>query len=165
MEGSTHGLHRTKNTLAEAIRARSVALLNHHLAAAVDLKSQAKQAHWNVKGPNFIALHELFDKVADAADEFADLLAERVVALGGTAEGTVRVAAEHSMLRPYPLQIVAWREHTEALSNALATFGGAVRGAIDQAAGFGDADTADLFTEISRDADKYLWLVEAHLHG
>ena len=165
MAGSAPGLHHTKNTLAEAVRAQSVALLNRHLAAAVDLKTQAKQAHWNVKGPNFIALHELFDKVADAADEFADLVAERVTALGGTAEGTVRLAAECSFLHPYPLQIVAWREHVEALSNALALFGTSVREAIDQAGEFGDADTADLFTEVSREADKYLWLVEAHLHG
>ncbi len=155
----------TRNDLPARVRVEVTGLLNARLADAIDAGAQSKHAHWNVKGPNFIALHELFDKVADAADEFADLLAERVVALGGTAEGTVRVAAEHSMLRPYTLQIVAWREHTEALSNALATFGGAVREAIDQAAGFGDADTADLFTEISRDADKYLWLVEAQLHG
>ncbi len=159
------GLYRTKNTLPEEIRGKAVTLLNRHLACAIDLKEQAKQAHWNVKGPNFIALHELFDKVAESADEFVDLLAERTTSLGGTAEGTVQIAAQRSTLPRYPMQIAGWREHVEALSSALAAFGTSVREAIDQSAEFGDVDTSDLFTEISRATDKYLWFVEAHLHG
>lgn len=155
-------MRRTKNTLPKAIRARSIALLNRNLASAIDLSEQAKQAHWNVKGPNFIALHELFDKVADIAEGFADLIAERVTALGGTAEGTIQLAAKHSALAPYPVKIASGKDHVEALSSALAVFGTAVREAIDAAAGFGDADTTDLFTEISREADKQLWFVEAH---
>ncbi len=130
-----------------------------------DLERQAKQAHWNVKGPNFIALHELFDKVAEAAEEFTDLLAERATALGGIAEGRLQVVAGHSTLPPYPNEIVAEREHVDVLSTALAVFGKAAREAIDEAARFGDADTADVFTEISRETDKQLWLVETHLHG
>lgn len=164
MTQSSQSLYRTRNTLPESVRCQSVALLNRHLATAIDLKTQAKQAHWNVKGPNFMALHELFDKVADAADDYADLLAERVTTLGGIAAGTARVAAEGSILAPYPMQASGWRQHTEALSEALAAFGTVVRQAIDETAVFGDADTADLFTEISRGVDKNLWLVEAHLH-
>ncbi len=160
-----NALHPTKNTLPETIRLQAVTLLNQNLAAAVDLKAQAKQAHWNVKGPDFIALHELFDKVADTADEFIDVMAERITALGGTAEGTVQVAAQRSTLPPYPLHIQAGRDHVDALSSALAAFGTTVRGAIDKATAFGDADTADLFTGVSRDADKYLWFLEAHLQG
>jgi starvation-inducible DNA-binding protein len=128
----------------------------------VDLHYQAKQAHWNVKGPSFIALHELFDKIAATVEDHNDLVAERIAALGGIAEGTVAVAAKQSRLSSYPLNITTGREHVEALSSALASFGQSVRKAIDEATGFGDADTADLFTEISRDTDRSLWLVEAH---
>jgi starvation-inducible DNA-binding protein len=156
---------KTKNTLPEKIRNQSIALLNRNLASAIDLKAQAKQAHWNVKGPDFIALHELFDKVADEADGFVDLIAERVTALGGTAEGIVQVVAERTNLAPYPTNIVSGPDHVDALSDALAKFGKAAREAIDKADDFGDADTADIFTEISRETDKQLWFVESHLHG
>lgn len=155
----------TKNSLPAAIRAKSITLLNRNLASAIDLKAQAKQAHWNVRGPNFFALHELFDKVAEAAEEFGDLIAERAAALAGTAEGTVQIAAKRSALEAYPLDLIAGRDHVEALSKALATFGKAAREAIDEATEFGDIDTADLFTEVSREADKQLWMVEAHLQG
>ena len=165
MSASNIALYATRNSLPERVRAEAVGLLNRNLASAIDLQAQAKQAHWNVKGPNFIALHELFDKVAEAAEEFVDLLAERITALGGTAEGTVQIVADRSSLAAYPIAIVAQRDHLDALSSALAAFGAAAREAIDRAAGFGDADTADVFTEISREADKQLWLVESHLHG
>jgi starvation-inducible DNA-binding protein len=155
----------TRNDLPANVRVEVTELLNARLADAIDLGAQSKYAHWNVKGPNFIALHELFDKVAESADEFVDLLAERTTSLGGTAEGTVQIAAQRSTLPPYPMQIAGWREHVEALSSALAAFGTSVREAIDQSAEFGDIDTSDLFTEISRATDKYLWFVEAHLHG
>jgi starvation-inducible DNA-binding protein len=154
----------TKNSLPQSIRGQSVALLNRNLASAIDLERQAKQAHWNVKGPNFIALHELFDKVAEGAEESIDLLAERVTALGGTAEGRLQAVTGQSALPSYPGDIVSGWEHVDALSTALAVFGRAVREAIDEAAQFGDADTADVFIEISRETDKQLWLVEAHLH-
>jgi len=155
----------TKNSLPQSIRFQSVGLLNRNLTSAIDLERQAKQAHWNVKGPNFIALHELFDKVAEAAEEFSDLLAERITALGGTAEGRIEAVTGQSALPVYPGEIFSGREHVDALSTSLAAFGRAVREAIDEAAQFGDADTADVFTEISRETDKQLWLVEAHLHG
>ena len=160
-----HARIETKNTLPQSIRVQSVGLLNRNLALAIDLERQAKQAHWNVKGPNFIALHELFDKVAETAEEFTDLLAERATALGGTAEGRVHAIAESSSLPRYPGEIFSGREHVDALSTALAAFGKAAREAIDEADRFGDADTADVFTEISRETDKQLWLVEAHLYS
>jgi starvation-inducible DNA-binding protein len=164
MNRMNHAQIETKNTLSQSIRIQSVGLLNRNLALAIDLERQAKQAHWNVKGPNFIALHELFDKVAEATEEFSDLLAERVAALGGTAEGRLQAVSGQSALPVYPGEIFSGREHVDALSTSLAAFGRAVREAIDEAAQFGDADTADVFTEISRETDKQLWLVEAHLH-
>src|SRR6185437_7986506 len=139
----------THNTLSENIRAKSVELLNKHLAAAIDLHGQVKQAHWNVRGPAFIAVHELFDKVADVVEEQSDTIAERAAALGGTAQGTVQVAAERSFLVPYALGIADEKEHIFALSASLAAFGQSARNATSEAATFGDADTADLFTEIS----------------
>ncbi|MBM4075244.1 MAG: DNA starvation/stationary phase protection protein Dps, partial [Planctomycetes bacterium] len=121
--------------------------------------------HWNVKGPSFIALHELFDSVAEGTEEFVDTVAERVVALGGTAEGTISNVGQRTTLPAYPLNITSGRDHVESLSTALATAGTAVRIAIERATELSDADTADLFTEISRDIDKKLWFVEAHLQG
>ena len=152
----------THNDLATDIRHGVVVLLQPRLSDAVDLHWQAKQAHWNVKGPNFIGLHELFDQLAEAVDEWADLLAERIVQLGGIAEGTIKVAAGRSALPDYPLHATDWAEHVEAVSQSLSSFGKAVRQAIDQAGELGDQDTADLCTEISRAVDKMLWFVEAH---
>jgi len=126
---------------------------------------QTKQAHWNVKGPNFIALHELFDKISDEVREFVDLMAERITTLGGTAEGTLQAVGPRTTLAPYSLAITSGPQHLEALSSALAAFGSSIRQAIDESAGFGDADTADLFTEVSRETDKQLWFLEAHLQS
>ncbi len=156
-------MRRTKHDLPEAIRSANVELLNARLADAVDLMMQAKQAHWTVRGPAFIAQHELFDKVHESARAHADLLAERVSQLGGLAEGTVRHAAKRSTLPHYPESISASQEHVDALSSALAAFAATVRTAIDTTAERGDAGTADVFTEISRDTDLMLWFVEAHL--
>jgi starvation-inducible DNA-binding protein len=156
-------MYKTKNDIPEKTRTAVGTLLNARLADAVDLMHQAKQAHWNVKGPGFIALHKLFDEVVDTAEEYMDLIAERIVQLGGTAEGTIQVAAKRSALKEYPVEISGARDHVEALSSALATFGKNVRHAIDQSDELGDRDTADIFTEISRGIDKYLWFVKAHL--
>lgn len=155
-------MYKTKNDLPEDKRGKLVELLNARLADAVDLATHAKQAHWNVKGPHFFALHELFDKVHEVVREFVDDLAERAASLGGIAEGTAAVAAERSELPKYPLNIVEGPDHVEALSASLATFGKLVRAAIGESERLGDLDTADLFTEISRGIDQYLWFVEAH---
>lgn len=155
-------LWKTRNDLPEKIRVEAIGLLNQQLADALDLDLQAKQAHWNVKGPNFIALHELFDEVVEQVLDYADELAERAVELDGTALGTARVVAGKSRLPEYPLDIRSGREHVTALADALARFGQSARAAIDATATLGDADTADLFTEVSRGIDKLLWKVDAH---
>ena len=155
----------TRNDLPEAVRRKMVELCNARLADAIDLQTQTKQAHWNVKGPNFIALHELFDKVNEAVEDYVDDIAERAVQLGGVAEGTARAVARRSSLPEYPAKAVDGPGHVEALSSALAAFGTAARKGIDQANELGDLDTADLFTEVSRGIDKWLWFVEAHSQG
>src|SRR6266581_2261849 len=155
-------LHETKNDLRAKTRRAMIDLLNQELADVLDLGLQAKQAHWNVKGPNFIGLHELFDKVAEELEEFTDDIAERAVGLGGVASGTIQVVSKHSRLAAYPLKLASGKAHVAALSHALAKFGTTTRAAIDSAAKVGDADTADLFTSVSRGVDKLLWMVEAH---
>lgn len=158
-------LHRSKIDIDTGNREKLVELLNQRLADASDLKSQAKQAHWNVKGMNFFQLHELFDAVATAVEEHVDLIAERITTLGGTAYGTVRQAAQKSSLTEYPLEITDGTAHVDALSTALADFGKVVRRNIDEASELGDQDTADLLTEVSREIDKQLWFVEAHIQA
>jgi starvation-inducible DNA-binding protein len=156
-------MHQTHNTLAETTRAQSIELLNKHLAASIDLHAQAKQAHWNVRGPGFMSVHELFDKVSEAVEGYSDMIAERAGGLGGTAHGTLQVAAERSFLVPYDLGIADEQSHVFAVASALAAFGQSARDAIGLATAFGDVDTADLFTEISRGVDKQMWFVESHL--
>ena len=155
-------MFKTKNDLSEAIRVKAIELINARLADCTDLQTQAKHAHWNVKGPNFIALHELFDKVHEAVGDYADLIAERVVQLGGIAEGTARVAAQRSTLLDYPLTIAAGDRHIAALSDVLAEFGRTARIGIEEMNDFQDADSADVLTEVSRGIDKWLWMVEVH---
>src|SRR5208282_5846912 len=158
----TPKMYETENDISKNSRVELNALMNQRLASAVDLQMQMKQAHWNVKGPSFIGLHELFDKVDEAVEDYVDMIAERIVQLGGIAEGTVRVAASRTRLVEYPLQIAEGMAHVEAVARALSTFGAEARTTIDEANALDDADTADLFTEISRGIDKWLWFVEAH---
>jgi starvation-inducible DNA-binding protein len=155
----------TRNDLPLATRTKAVRLLNARLADAIDLGTQTKHAHWNVKGPNFIALHELFDQLAEHTEEHIDTIAERATALGGIAHGTLAAAARASSLKPYPENLSEGVAHVKALATALAAFGTGVRAAIDAADKFGDKDSADLFTGISRAVDKDLWFLEAHLHA
>ena len=158
-------LHNTKIDISREHREKLVGILNQSLADATDLKSQAKQAHWNVKGMNFIALHELFDRVSGELDTHVDDLAERITTLGGTAMGTVRLTAANSSLAEYPHEITDGAAHVDSLSSALADFGKRVRENIDQTDELGDKDTADLYTGISRSIDKLLWFVEAHIQS
>ena len=155
-------LHETKIDLAKGKREKLIGILNQSLADSIDLVYQAKQAHWNVKGPNFIALHELFDRVATELDTHVDDLAERITTLGGVAMGTVRLSAENSSLAEYPHEISDGTAHVDALSTALSDFGKKARKNIDATDEIGDKDTADLYTGISRNVDKLLWFVEAH---
>ncbi len=158
-------MHPTRNDLPARSRARLETLLNQRLADAIDLAAAFKQAHWNVKGPQFIALHGLFDQVHGAIEAHVDTLAERIAALGGTALGTIAAVARGSSLAPYPETLRAGPAHLVALVERMADFGRKLRAAIAAAERLGDAGTADLCTAISRDADQQLWLLEAHLYA
>jgi starvation-inducible DNA-binding protein len=158
-------MYPTKNDIHEKNRGLLVDLLNARLADAIDLQTQCKQAHWNVKGPDFIALHELFDKVNEDVEVYVDDIAERAVQLGGTADGTARSVAKRTTLGEYSAKTGAGRDHVEALSSAVASFGKSVRQSIAKSDELGDADTTDLFTEVSRGVDKWLWFIEAHLQA
>ena len=153
----------TKIDIPETDRNAIIALLNERLADTADLYSQIKQAHWNVKGPDFFQLHELFDQLAAEVLPFVDTIAERATALGGMAAGTTRMAAASSSLPEYPTDIADGQQHLKALIDRYAVFTTNVRKAIDVADDHHDRDTADLFTQVSRDADKQLWFLEAHL--
>jgi starvation-inducible DNA-binding protein len=152
----------TKNELSPNTRAQVCQLLNQRLADCIDLQTQCKQAHWNVKGPTFIALHKLFDDVNEDIEEYVDLLAERIVQLGGVAEGTARMVASRSSLDEYPSHLSAGEDHVDALSSALAHFGNSSRAAVDEVDQLDDPATVDILTEITRGTDKWLWFVEAH---
>jgi starvation-inducible DNA-binding protein len=159
-------MYETQNDLSLSIRSRMIELLNARLADAVDLRTQLKVAHWNVKGPQFIALHKLFDEIVEDADEYVDLIAERAVQLGGNADGTARQAAERSSLDEYSTGGSGGsQDHVQAVADVLAAFGRSAREAIDIALDANDQDTSDIFIEISRGTDKWLWMVEAHLQS
>ena len=156
---------KTSIDLSADVRAKSIELLNQSLADSLDLYSQLKQAHWNVKGPNFYQLHLLFDDFAEHAEGFIDLIAERVTMLGGYATGTVRMSAANSRLPEYPTNAVDGMEHVRAVVERLANYAATTREGIEQSDKSGDATTSDLYTEISRQVDMDLWFAEAHLQG
>ncbi|MBW4630951.1 MAG: DNA starvation/stationary phase protection protein Dps [Iphinoe sp. HA4291-MV1] len=158
-------LYPTRIDIPVEARKQIIAILNQTLAASLDLKTQAKQAHWNVKGNDFFQLHELFDEIATELEEFIDLFAERITALAGYALGTARLAAANSILPEYPLDIDAGLDHVAALADRFAPYAKHLREAINKTTELGDADTADLYTEVSRTIDKQLWFLEAHLQA
>ena len=163
--GSKPPLHFTRIDLSAESRVQTIALLNQTLAFTLDLKTQIKQAHWNVKGMDFYQLHELFDEMATEVEDYSDLFAERITALGGTAMGTVRVAAQQSGLPEYPFDILEGKHHVTALADRFAPYAKLLRDGIAATAELGDADTSDLYTEVSRGIDKRLWFLEAHLQA
>lgn len=158
-------LHATKSDLPDGFRRNVIGLLNQLLADALDLGMQARHARWNVKGPCFMALQELFGGVTDHLDRFADDVAERVTALGGVALGTVQVVAKESRLPKYSAELVTGRGHLEALSGSVACFARVAREALSNADRLGDPSTAAVFTGIARGADRLLGLLEAHLQA
>jgi starvation-inducible DNA-binding protein len=158
-------LHPTRIDLPEKNRDQICEILNDSLAECLDLKTQVKQAHWNVKGVHFYQLHLLFDEMATELEEFTDLFAERVTTLGGTAMGTVRMAAAKTTLPDYPVDILEGMDHVVALADRYAQFGESIRENIDVTDHLEDKDTADIFTEVSREIDKRLWFLEAHLQA
>lgn len=158
-------MHETSIDLSQDVRQQMLTLLDQQLANTTDLYTQSKQAHWNVKGIHFAELHELFDEVAEAILPYVDMIAERITALGGTARGTVRMAASASQLPEMPLDLVEGDDFLAALVERWAQYAAAVRAASETADEKSDLATSDLFIEISRTADKMLWFLEAHLQA
>ncbi len=154
--------HETKNDVESNAKAVSIGLLNARVADCIDLSLIIKQAHWNLKGPQFIGVHLMLDKFRAEQDEWTDQMAERIVQIGGTARGTVQEVGSRTALKPYPTDIYAIADHIAALIERYAACANAVRKSIEEADDAGDADTADLFTEVSRGLDKQLWFLEAH---
>jgi starvation-inducible DNA-binding protein len=157
------GLHETHNSLASNTRTVAIRLLNARLADSIDLALATKQAHWNLRGPQFIAVHEMLDGLRATLDGHVDTVAERVAQLGGVALGTTQAVAAASTLQAYPTGISQVREHLASLIERYAHVANTVRAAIDEADTAGDAATADIFTAYSRDLDKALWFLEAHV--
>lgn len=158
-------LFETRIDFDEDTRLELIQLINTQLADTFDLYSQTKHAHWNVRGPQFYQLHELYDELAEQLQGFVDLIAERATALGGSAHGTVRMAAEASRLADFPDNAFQDLASVEALAARFSDLAASTRAAIQSAADLGDDSTADLFTEVSRALDKDLWFLEAHLQG
>ncbi len=155
--------HATRIDLKSNVKKLSIDLLNARLADAIDLALLTKQAHWNLKGPQFIAIHQMLDGFRKQVDVHVDTIAERAVQLGGTAHGTVQNVAEASGLKPYPTDISKTKDHLAALIERYGAIANSVRASIDEVDEAGDADTADIFTAFSRELDKSLWFLEAHV--
>ena len=154
----------TLNDLSAETRLKIIELLNQSLADGIDLQLQIKQAHWNVKGADFIGVHELLDKIADTFRDNVDVMAERIAQLGGVAEGTVQRVQVRTHLPEYPLKIHKSHDHLKAVAAALANFARHLRRSIAEAAELKDDDTADIYTQVSREADKSLWFIESFLY-
>lgn len=161
----TSRLYPTRIDILEDKRRELVTLLNQTLGAVTDLKTQTKQAHWNVKGTDFFQLHEMFDEMAGELEEYIDNFAERTTTLGGYACGTARMSASNSILPEYPTDILDGMEHVAALADRFAAFGKHLREAIDKTDELNDQDTNDLYVEVSRTVDMRLWFLEAHLQA
>lgn len=155
----------TRNDLASDVRQKIVEMLNTQLAATLDLYTQTKHAHWNIKGPDFYQLHELFDDLATDIFGFIDLIGERTTALGGYALGTLRMASQGSYLPEYPKEAIDGRQHLDALIERYSRYGAECRKCIDTAQNEDDFATGDLFTDVCRAVDKDLWFLEAHVQG
>jgi starvation-inducible DNA-binding protein len=162
-ENTSYEMNITSNKLSESARVELIELCNARLADAVDLQLQCKHAHWNVKGPNFIALHELFAQVNDDVEDYIDLIAERAVQLGGIANSTERIVPTWSHLTENDAPVTSGDHHVQTIASALAAFSELTRQAIEKSNGLSDFVSADIFTEITRGVDKWRWIVDAHL--
>lgn len=155
-------LHITRNDLKSNTKAAVIELLNAHLADAIDLGLMTKQAHWNLRGRQFIAVHEMLDRLRTEIDGHVDTIAERVVQLGGIASGTLQMVAHGSRLNPYPIDLVSVEDHVTALGQRYGDLANSTRAAIDTVGEAGDAGSADILTAFSCALDKALWFLEAH---
>jgi len=158
-------MHKSRISLPEKNRIEIINALNGSLASTTDLMMQLKQAHWNVKGMEFISLHKLFDEIAEIIEEQVDIIAERITSLGGTALGTLHEAAKNSTFRPYPTDIFGTKKHLELLAHNFAILGELSRKNIDFSDELGDMATNDLYIDLVRVLDKNLWFIEAHLQA
>jgi starvation-inducible DNA-binding protein len=149
--------------LTSNVKTEVIDLLNARLADAIDLALVTKQAHWNLRGPTFIAVHELLDTLRDDIDEHVDIIAERVAQLDGVALGTVQAVGAATALAPYPTDIRKVADHVAALVERYAALSKSTRASIEAADEAGDADSADIFTAFSRSLDKSLWFLKSHL--
>ncbi|UXN05959.1 DNA starvation/stationary phase protection protein Dps [Bartonella sp. HY761] len=156
-------MHKTVNDVPSNTKQTAIELLNKSLAALIDLGLLTKQAHWNIKGPRFIMVHEMLDQFRDDLDEHVDIIAERVAQLGGTAFGTTQSVSKDTLLKPYPTDIYKVEDHLDALIERYGEAANFVRKAIKDSADAGEDDTADIFTAASRTLDKNLWFLEAHV--
>ncbi|MBZ0294695.1 MAG: DNA starvation/stationary phase protection protein Dps [Anaerolineae bacterium] len=156
--------HTTRTDAANETGDAMMTLLNQHLADTFDLYSEVKQAHWNVKGMHFMQLHLLFDDLAQTLLEYVDSIAERLTALGGVAMGTTRMVAAQSQLPEFPSDIVRDQAVVELLVQRYESYGSTIHEAINMAAGYDDAESADLFTQIAATIAKQRWFLAAHLH-
>lgn len=155
-------LFATRIDIAQDKRQKLIEMLNRQLAGAMDLYSQTKQAHWNVKGINFYQIHELFDDLAESIFKYIDTIAERATTLGGYAMGTTRMAAAASNLPEYPRDAIDGTQHLEAMIERWSRYAADTRKCIETATSLDDQSTADLFIDLSRTVDKGLWFLEAH---
>lgn len=149
--------------LTDNARKTAISELNGRLADGLALSLAIKQAHWNLKGPNFIAVHELLDVVYARLQEHLDIFAERVQILDGTALGTAEVVARATTLKEYPTDLTKSADHLKEICARMRDHGEKLRMAVDTTDEAGDANTADIFTAASRTADKDLWFLESHL--
>ena len=155
-------LHKTRINIQEKKRVELIAMLNKTLASTNDLYAQTKNAHWNVKGHEFIALHKMFDAMAEEVEDQIDVIAERITSLGGTALGTAQEAVKNTQLRPYPIDIFAAKDHLEHLGHNFAILGELTRDNIDAADELGDYATSDVYIDLVRMLDKNLWFIDAY---
>ena len=156
-------MHSTKNNIPEKKRIELVTILNSSLASTTDLYMQLKQAHWNIKGPTFIAVHLLLDKIAEEVEEQVDIIAERVESLGGTALGTIQKTVANTQLRVYPVDIFKIEDHLMHLTHNIAILAELSRNNIREAEKFDDMVTSDMYISVTRILDKNLWFLEAHM--
>lgn len=155
----------TRNTLSEETRAQVVLLTNRTIASLIDLQLQTKQTHWNLRAPQFIAIHEMLDVFYTDLDKYVDLLAERITHLGGNAYGTLEAVNSQTTLEAYPTKSLTWESRLEHFANVIALAGALCRDAIDATEEAGDAVTTDIYTGVAKGIDMWLWKVESHLYS